>query len=99
MAGGGWILALLTFCETAHGQTRPNCAPRDMVVVRLAERYGETRHAMGLGANNTVFELFASEETGTWTITTTTVNGLACLVASGEGFESIPPANREDEGA
>ena len=46
-----------------------NCALRAAVVSRLAEAYGETRQSMGLGANNAVIEVFASGETGTWTIT------------------------------
>ena len=35
-----------------------NCGPRDMVVERLADRYGETRQSMGLGGNNSVIEVF-----------------------------------------
>ena len=69
-----------------------NCAPRDVVVDRLAERYGESRHSMGLGANNRVMEVFASPETGTWTITVTSAGGLTCLVASGQAFETLAEA-------
>lgn len=69
-----------------------NCAPRDVVVDRLAERYGESRQSMGLGSNNAVVEVFASEETGTWTITVTSVNGLTCMVASGQSYEDLDEA-------
>lgn len=76
----------------AQGQA---CGPRDVVISRLAETYGETRHSIGLGSNNAVMELFASDETGTWTITVTSTNGVTCLVASGLAFEtlaeSLPP--------
>ena len=65
------------------------CAPRDVVVERLAERYGESRQSIGLGANNAVVEVFASQETGTWTITVTSVHGMTCLVASGQSFEAL----------
>lgn len=71
---------------TAAAQT---CAPREMVVDRLAERYGETRQSMGLGANNSVVEVFASHDSGTWTITTTMPGGMTCLVASGQAFETV----------
>ena len=72
----------------AFGQTRNrNCAPRTAVVERLASGYGETRQSIGLGANNAVVEVFASEETGTWTITVTSPQGVTCLVASGQAFE------------
>ena len=69
-----------------------NCAPREMVLERLADKYGETRQSIGLGANNAVVEVFASTDTGTWTITVTTANGLTCLVASGQSFETIAEA-------
>ena len=76
----------------AAAQNARNCAPRDAVVERLAEGYGETRQSMGLGANNAIIEVFASTETGTWTITVTTPNGLTCLVASGQSFETLAEA-------
>lgn len=66
-----------------------NCAPRETVVERLASKYGESRQSMGLGANNAVVEVFASEETGTWTITITSAKGVTCLVASGQAFEEL----------
>lgn len=84
----------------ASAQNTRNCGPRQAVVDRLAEGYGETRQSMGLGANNAVVEVFASEETGTWTITVTTPNGLTCLVASGQSFEplveALPAKKKED---
>lgn len=68
------------------------CAERQVVVERLAEGYGETRQALGLGANNAVVEIFANPETGTWTITVTMPNGMTCLVASGQAFERMDEA-------
>ena len=85
---GALYLALTT---DVMAQTR-NCGPREMVVNRLAEGYGETRQSMGIGSNNSVVEIFASSETGTWTITVTSPNGLTCLVASGQAFEELAEA-------
>lgn len=87
-------LAAVTYLVTttdiaAQGR---NCAPRAAVVERLAQRYGETRQSMGLGANNAVVEVFASNDTGTWSITITTPGGLTCLVASGQAFEEVVEA-------
>jgi hypothetical protein len=84
----------------AAAQNTSNCGPRQAVVDRLAEGYGETRQSMGLGTNNAVVEVFASEATGTWTITVTTPNGLTCLVASGQSFEPVVevlPAKKEED--
>lgn len=75
-----------------HGQTgQParNCAPRPMVLERLADSYGETRQSIGLGSNNSVIEVFASPSTGSWTITVTMPDGLTCLVAAGSAFERL----------
>ncbi len=77
---------------TVSAQQGRNCAPREAVVDRLASGYGESRQSMGLGANNQVVEVFASAETGTWTITVTMPNGLTCLVASGQAFEELAEA-------
>ena len=80
------LYLLTTSSIAAQGR---NCAPRDAVVERLAEGYGETRQSVGLGANNAVVETFASDETGSWTITVTMPGGLTCLVASGQSYEKV----------
>ncbi|MCP5074053.1 MAG: hypothetical protein GY947_12285 [Rhodobacteraceae bacterium] len=77
--------------KAAYSQTA-NCAQRTQVVERLHDRYGETRQSVGLAQNNGVVEVFASNESGTWTIVITLPNGMTCLVAAGSAFES-------DEGA
>jgi len=65
------------------------CAPREVVVQRLNEAYGETRQSMGLAANNAVVEVFASDTSGSWTITVTGPNGVTCLIAAGQAFEAM----------
>ena len=89
-----WIPSLLTlaltfFAGTAHAAT---CGPRAQIVERLASTYGETVQSMGLGPDNGIVEVFASAESGTWTITVTTANGRMCLVASGQAYEVIAAA-------
>ncbi|MEM6637147.1 MAG: hypothetical protein AAF667_14795 [Pseudomonadota bacterium] len=79
----------MTVCTTAGEAQARNCGPRDTVVERLTNGYGETRQSIGIGANNSVIEVFASAETGTWTITVTMPTGQTCLVASGEAFELL----------
>ena len=65
------------------------CAAHSVVVKRLAENYGEIRQSIALGADNAVVEVFASHETGTWTITVTHPGGPTCLVASGVAYEAL----------
>ena len=79
---GGVILA------TQIAFSAPDCDNRDRVMTLLADRYGETRRALGLVGDAAVMELFASDATGTWSITVTRPDGQMCLVASGAGFEA-----------
>lgn len=76
----------------AVAQSQRNCGPRDAVVTKLAQGYGETRQSVGIGSNNAMVEVFASDETGSWTILVTMPNGLSCLVASGQSFEEVAEA-------
>jgi hypothetical protein len=72
-----------------QAMAQPQCAARDAVVTQLNSHYGETRRGMGIAANNSVMEVFASEKSGSWTITVTMPDGTMCLVASGQGFETL----------
>lgn len=84
-------IAILMTATAATAQGR-NCAPRDVVVKSLAEKYGESRQAIGLGSQGMVMETFASLDSGTWTITVTMPNGLTCLMASGQSYELLAEA-------
>lgn len=82
------ILALLGALTAGPAQAQAQCGARDSVVALLAERYGETVRSVGL-ARDAVMEVYASAETGTWTIAITTPDGTMCLVAAGQGFEEV----------
>ncbi len=73
-------------------QSQRNCGSSDVVVGQLAERYGETWQSVGIGSNNAMVEVFASNASGSWTILVTMPSGVACLVASGEAFEQVAEA-------
>ncbi|MYM57018.1 hypothetical protein [Thalassovita mangrovi] len=81
--------AALMLAGAAQAQSANRCAPRDQVIAQLADRYGETRQSIGLGSNNSVIEVYASGDTGTWTILATLPNGLSCLLASGQAYEAL----------
>ena len=87
----GAVIASLLLAVPAAAQ-QGNCNTRQNVVVRLAEGYGETRHGIGLGQNGSMVELYASTETGTWTITVTLPGGSTCIVASGESWQHVRDA-------
>lgn len=67
----------------------PQCDTRERVVALLADRYGETRRAVGIAGQTAVMELFAAEATGTWSITMTLPDGQMCLMASGLNYETL----------
>ena len=66
------------------------CAKRTDMIRQLDEKYGESRHSMGLAQGRGVVEMFASEKTGSWTILLTSPQGTACLMAVGEAFQIEP---------
>ena len=73
-----------------------NCAERDRVAMRLAERYGEERRAVGLANGNRVMEFYGNLESGSWTITVTDTRGVTCVLAAGVSYDEVEerlPAN------
>jgi hypothetical protein len=88
-SGTAVVLAAGLFLLPPDPAQAAQCGPRDQVTKLLADRYGETRQGLGVGANHTVMEVWASAATGTWTITVSDAGGLTCLVASGEGFQAL----------
>ncbi len=67
-------------------QAQMACGTRDSVVAKLGDKYGEVRRGGGLAGPTAIFEIWASEATGTWTILKTTPNGLTCIMAVGDGW-------------
>lgn len=88
------ILAASLFLASALPAVASNCLPRPVMVEGLASKYGEYVTSRGLGGDGMMIEMYASPETGTWSVVVTSASGLACLVASGTAFEAvsaIPP--------
>lgn len=81
-------LAGAIIAQSAHAQGS-NCADRTSIVAQLEKKYGETAQSVGLGRDNGVLEMFASTETGTWTIILTKPSGMTCLMAAGEAFQDL----------
>jgi hypothetical protein len=81
-----WLALGVTLAATP-AEAQMACGDREGVVAKLTEKYGETRRGSGLAGPGAIFEVFASEETGTWTILKVTVDGWACVMAVGEGWQ------------
>ena len=71
-------------------QAQMACGTRDSVVAKLGDKFGEVRRGGGLAGPTALFEIWASEATGTWTTLKTTPNGLTCIMAVGDGWHDDP---------
>lgn len=71
------------------------CGKHDKIIAQLEAKYGEVQKSIGLQRGRGVVEVYASVETGSWTIIVTDTRGIACLMAAGEAFEVIEKV--EDE--
>jgi len=78
-------LALIVSADRALSQMV--CGLREHIVADLEKKYGETRHSMGFQRGRGVVEIFASVETGSWTILLSRPDGVSCLMAAGEAFQ------------
>jgi len=66
-----------------------NCGARDSVVERLQNKFSEELAMGGLqemSETQAVMEIWASDETGTFTVLLTQPNGISCVVAAGTDF-------------
>lgn len=68
----------------------PVCAPREQLVSQLENKYGEAQHGAGLKDAVAVYEIWTSDQTGTWTIMMTRTDGISCIIASGEIWADAP---------
>lgn len=66
------------------------CGERDQMVRDLDREFREQPLASGLVDKDAVMEIFVSAS-GTWTILATGTDGLACVMAVGEGFDAATP--------
>lgn len=79
--------ALILVTHQAHASEQ--CGPHEKVTEVLAQIYGEARQSIGLNGEQRVMEMFVNAKTGSWTITVTLPDGITCLVATGENFETL----------
>lgn len=93
-----WLAVLLAFLAALFivFSAKASCNTHQSVADWLAKEHNEVPVAMALVANGSVMEVYASPE-GTWTIALTDPAGVTCLLASGEGWELLPPKHPEVE--
>jgi hypothetical protein len=72
------------------------CGERDSVIAKLGGNFGEVLRGGGVAGGAAVFELWASDNTGSWTILVTDTDGVSCVVATGDGWQDEPGARRSE---
>ena len=82
-------LALL-LAVRAPASAAPICVTHKNVVEQLANGFSEVPIAIALTRDGNVIEVFSGGDRATWTIVMTKPDGMSCLVASGEAWESLP---------
>jgi hypothetical protein len=85
----GLVLGLghitLVFAQTS------SCAPRAQVIGQLAAEYQEKTAAVGIADSGTaIYEILTSSDGSTWTLLFSTPNGISCLMATGQYWQSVP---------
>jgi hypothetical protein len=65
------------------------CVPDyDILVRKLQASYAEVPVSAGLGQDGNLVSIFASPDTGTWTMVMTRPEGTSCVVAVGQAWQS-----------
>ena len=84
------LLGLLVLPLSLPAKAQNICTARDEVLGHFDSKYSEAPVAMGLANNGGVIEVLSSGSGNTWTIIITMPNGVTCLLAAGESWESLP---------
>ena len=92
------VLSASIFLGTASVATaqQPLCTERSEVVNQLSNQYSEAPVAMGIANNGGVVEILSSQSGTSWTIILTMPNGVTCMIAAGENWESLPTMSKVD---
>ncbi|MGR9169363.1 hypothetical protein [Rhizobium sp. KDH_Rht_773_N] len=90
----GLLAVLLSTLVIAHphpaaSQMMRSCAGRSEIVKFLDSNFAEKLTAVGLINQNAILEVYAAKS-GTWTLIVTNVNGVSCVLLSGESWETMP---------
>ncbi|NBB83026.1 MAG: hypothetical protein GVY28_06420 [Alphaproteobacteria bacterium] len=72
--------------------TEESCATRESILAYLAKEYAEQPVAMGLANSGGMIEVLTNSAGTSWTILLTKPDGETCMVAAGEGWETLPMA-------
>ena len=85
------FVGFTAYLAAAVAAQAASCETRDNIISKLHDIYGESRLGLGLAGEASIFEVWTSDATGSWTILETTLDGLTCVMAVGEGWIDEEP--------
>lgn len=83
-------LALVLFAFPAFAQQRQLCAPRNALVEKLSQEFGEAPYAGAIDGAGNLMEILTGPK-GTRTLLIVRPDRIACIVGSGEGWLIYEP--------
>jgi hypothetical protein len=83
LAGAAIVAVSASDAQAQYSQ----CAEHGEIVTHLSEKYQESQFASGTIGQIAVIEVFVGK-TGSWTVVITGLDGVSCIVAAGENWES-----------
>ena len=91
------LISSAALSQQVLAQTQTRCGERSDIVSDLATKFGETPRGVGINHDNSIIEIFASDETGTWTALVRTPSGRTCIVAWGTDWDGNPSGAEKAE--
>lgn len=88
-----WAFALAQAGPAAAQMSDLSCDDTARVTQRLTDVLRAERQGRGLRGPDAVLEVWIEPDTGDWTLVQNYANGTSCIVALGQHWESLTPAN------
>ena len=85
------IMALIAGPAKEAHAGRPSCAPQKKVADHLGERFSEAPVGIGLTANGHVMQVYSTADGESWTLVSTTPQGVSCILAAGRHWQPLEP--------
>ena len=71
------------------------CLPRDALIDKLQMKYGERLTGGGLQSPQQLLEVWSSDRSGSFTVFFTRPDGVSCVVATGQNWNSAVSVAKE----
>ncbi len=84
-----FVLTLAAILFAPAAAAKPVCGSHQSVSEKLKKSYTEAPISMGVTSAGAIVEVFASPK-GSWTLVVTRPNGMSCLIAAGQDWETLP---------